>query len=227
MAVRTALSAVGLAFLSAVLAAPPDAAAQGEDRGEVVPGAGTLHVVVAADTAEPLEEGDRVAYTIRMRNSGGRDLPEARAVQFLPPEVGFVSASSDPAVEGDRVEWAVPLGPGERAAIEVTGEVVAVPDDGRSAATVCLRPAPEAALAACSSTRHTVRTPFPLVWAAGGAGGAVLAAAATAGLLLRRRRSRGPGPEGPGESGPGGSAEEPPEPAAEPGAVVYHLHTRR
>ncbi|WP_028649073.1 DUF11 domain-containing protein [Nocardiopsis sp. CNT312] len=222
MAVRTALSAVGLAFLSAVLAAPPDAAAQ----GEVVPGAGTLHVVVAADTAQPLEEGDRVAYTIRMRNSGGRDLPEARAVQFLPPEIGFVSASSDPAVEGDRAEWAVPLGPGERAVIEVTGEVVAVPEDGRSAATVCLRPAPEAALAACSSARHTVRTPFPPVWVAGGAGGAVLGAAAAA-LLLRQRRSRRPTPEEPGESGPGGSAEEPPEPDPEAGAVVYHLHTRR
>ncbi|MEE2040446.1 hypothetical protein Q8791_24810 [Nocardiopsis sp. CT-R113] len=172
MAVTTAMSALGLAALIALPGAHHAPGPGPSTQDEAVPGAESLHVSLEtpSDDERPAP-GDHVGYTIRVRNSGAEALPEAEIVQFLPPTVRYVSGSAGTraAVEDGRVTWTQDLGPGERASFRVTGEITGVLEDGaHPVTTVCLRPEPGAALAACSSAVHRVHATVPLVWVVAG-----------------------------------------------------------
>lgn len=243
MGVSAVMSAMGLAALIALPAAQP--VAEGEDlRGaEVVPGAGNLHVTVEDDVQDRLRPGDRVHYTIRVRNSGYEALPGAQIVQLLPSGMRHVSDSGEGVVDAEaaRVVWDQPLEAGERASLAVTTEVETRPEGAsRTATTVCLRPEGGAALVACTAAVHRIHGVVPVVWVATGLA-LVAAVAVGAGGLARYRRTRRPGPrpdpdpartlmpepeapEVPEGEGPG------PEPTvhAFPGAApVYHLDAHR
>jgi uncharacterized repeat protein (TIGR01451 family) len=209
-----ALSAVGLAALIALPGIDPLGGGQGPTEDEVVPGADTLHVVVDSRAEEPLRPGDRVRYTLRMRNSGYDDLPEAQVVQFLPPTMGLVSGPDGAEVEGGRMTWPQPLGPGERAVVRITAEVTGVPEGSDQAVgTVCLRPEPEATIASCASSVHSVRGTVPVVWVAGGVLFLVLLVVGAG--LVHHRRARGDHSEAGAGSDAGAEAE--PGPRAESG----------
>ncbi|MFE9246718.1 hypothetical protein [Nocardiopsis sp. NPDC006938] len=219
MAVTAAVSALGLAALVWLPGQPVEA-----DEGPV-PGAESLHVTVQERSEERLRPGDRVEYTIRVRNSGPEALPDARVEQFLPASMRYVSGAPE-GVERGRAEWERPLEPGERAVITVVGELSEVPEGAaRPVATVCLSPAADAAPASCASAVHQVQRVLPVVWVVA----ALLAIAAVAiavGGYLRYRGTRGPRPEPEAQSNhsPGSV----PNLRTFPGrAPVYHLDSRR
>ncbi|RKS04502.1 putative repeat protein (TIGR01451 family) [Nocardiopsis sp. Huas11] len=245
MGVSAVMSAMGLAALIALPAAQP--AVEGGEAprdGEAVPGAGNLHVTVEDDVEDRLSPGDRVHYTIRVRNSGYEPLPDAQIVQLLPPGTRHVSDSGEGSVdaEASRVVWDQPLEPGERASLAVTTEVRSRPEAAsRTVTTVCLRPEPGAALVACTAAVHRVHGVVPAGWVA--AGLVVLAALAVGGGGLARYRSvrRGPRPDPDPERTPVPEPEVPEDTPAQdtglepvsnvrtfPGAApVYHLDAHR
>ena len=207
MAVTTAMSALGLAALI-VLPGAHHAPGPGPSSDDgPVQGSESLHVSLESRSDdERLGPGDQVGYTIRVRNSGAEELPEAEVVQFLPPTVRYVSGSAGTraGVEDGRATWTQDLAPGERASFRVTVQITGVLEDGaHPVTTVCLRPEPGAALAACSSALHRVHGSVSPVWVAAGLLLAVATAAGAAGLLRHRgpRRAR-PAPEAPGDHTP-------------------------
>ncbi|MGW5878362.1 hypothetical protein ACWFMI_17620 [Nocardiopsis terrae] len=219
MAVPAVVSAVGLAVL---IAAPGQPVREGE---EPVPGAGSLYVTVQGRAEEPLRAGDRVEYTIRVRNAGYEAVPEAQVVQYLPPSMRYVSGAPEGA-EAGRAEWDQPLEPGERAVLSVTAELTETPGRGRQpVTTVCLRPGAEAQLASCASSVHQVHRVLPFAWVAAGLL-LVLSAAVAVGGFLRYRGTRKPRPAPEAPGGPG------PDPVVDIGAPserapVYHLDAHR
>jgi uncharacterized repeat protein (TIGR01451 family) len=220
MAVSAAVSAFGLAALIALPGQPLST----EDGP--VPGAGSLHVTVEAEQSEErLRPGDRVEYTVKVRNAGYEALPDTQIVQFLPPSMRYVSGAPEGVQEGV-AEWERPLEPGERAVLTVVGEVTRVPEGaGRPVSTVCLRPGPGAALASCASSVHEVQRVLPFAWVAAGLF-LVLSAAVAVGGYLRYRRTRRPRPEPPAPSNHSPGAV--PNIRTFPGrAPVYHLDAHR
>ncbi|WP_304451041.1 hypothetical protein [Nocardiopsis sp. YSL2] len=222
MGVSAVMSAMGLATLIALPAAQPVAEGEGSRDVEVAPGAGSLHVTVVDDVEDRLRPGDRVRYTIRVRNSGYEALPETQIVQLLPPGMRHVSDSGEGVVgaEASRVVWDQPLEPGQRATLTVTAEVEARPEGAsRAATTVCLRPEEGAPLAACTAAVHRVHGVVPMGWVVAGlslvaAVAAVAAVAVGARGLARYRSARRPRPQ----SDP--APESAPVPEAEPRASV-------
>ncbi|MBQ1084344.1 MULTISPECIES: DUF11 domain-containing protein [unclassified Nocardiopsis] len=219
MAVPAAVSALGLAALIALPGQPVQT-----DDGPV-PGAGSLHVTVQERSEDRLRPGDRVEYTVKVRNAGVEALPDARVVQFLPPSMRYVSGAPEGVEEG-RAEWVQPLEPGERAALTVVGELTEVPEGAQQpVSTVCLRPAADASLSSCASAVHEVQRVVPMVWVVAGLL-AVAAFAIAVGGYLRYRGTRGPRPEPetPSNHSPGSV----PNLRTFPGrAPVYHLDAHR
>ncbi len=219
MAVPAAVSAVGLAALIALPGQPVE-----KDEGPV-PGVGSLHITVQERSEERLRPGDRVEYTVKVRNSGSEALPDAEIVQFLPPAMRYVSGAPE-GVEAGQAAWPQPLEPGERAVRTVVGELTEVPEGARQpVSTVCLRPEPGAALVSCASSVHGVQRVLPFVWVVAGLI-LVLSAAVAAGGFLRYRGTRGPRPEPepPSNHSPGSV----PNIRTFPGrAPVYHLDAHR
>lgn len=196
MAVSAAVSVVGLAALIALPGQPVQA-----DEGPV-PGAGSLHVTVQGRAEERLSPGDRVEYTIKVRNAGDEALPDAQIVQFLSPSMHYVSGTPEE-VEAGRATWDQPLDPGERAALTVVGELTAVPEGAQQpVSTVCLRPSAGAPLASCTSSVHHVQRALSPAWVAAGLF-LVLSVAVAVGGFLRYRGPRGPRPDPPNDRSPG------------------------
>ena len=221
MAVPATMSAVALAALIALPGQPIP-----EEEGPV-PGAGDLHITVTDEAEDRLSPGDRVEYTVKVRNSGGEALPEARITSFLPDSMRYVDGAPE-GVETGRATWERPLEAGERATLTMTAEVVSVPERGaRPVSTVCLAPSSEAALVSCASSVHHVPRQVPLAWIAAALGAALILAIAAGGLLRLRsvRRPRPePEPEPSAEHGPG----EVPDVRAFPDrASVHHLDAHR
>lgn len=219
MAVSAAVSAVGLAALIALPGQPVQA-----DEGPV-PGAGSLHVTVQDRAEERLRPGDRVEYTIKVRNAGYEALPDAQVVQFLSPSMRYVSGAPE-GVEAGKAAWEQPLEPGERAVLTVVGELTDVPEGAQQpVSTVCLRPSADAPLASCASSVHQVQRVLPLVWVAAGLF-LVLAVAVAVGGFLRYRGTRRPrlDPDPPSNHSPGSV----PNLRTFPGrAPVYQLDAHR
>lgn len=219
MAVPAAVSAVGLAALIALPGQPVQA-----DEGPVA-GAGSLYVTVQDRSEERLRPGDRVEYTIKVRNAGYEALPDARIVQFLPPSMRYVSGAPEGVEEG-RAEWARHLGPGERASLTVVGELTEVPKGAQQpVSTVCLSSASDAPLASCASSVHQVQRVLPLVWVVTGLL-LLLSVAVAVGGYLRYRGTRRPRPES--EATSNHSPGTVPNLRTFPGrAPVYHLDAHR
>ncbi|WP_306367611.1 hypothetical protein [Nocardiopsis sp. CC223A] len=225
MAVAAAMAALGLAALVALPGVQePDPA---EPR-EVVPGAETLHVSLHKTAEhERLSPGDRVEYTIGVRNSGARAVTGAEIVHHLPPTMRYVTGTRGAEVDGGRVVWSRPLEAGERTSFTVTGELTALPEGaGRPVATACLRSGADGVLVSCASQEHEVRRSLLPLWA--GVTAAVVGLLALAGggavFYLRTRRPR-PAPA------PSGAPDPDPEPVPDgdtrPGATVHRLDAHR
>lgn len=226
MAVPSAVSAVGLAVLIALPGQPAP-----EDEEGPVPGAGSLHVTVGERSEEHLRIGDRIEYTIRVRNAGYDAVPEAQVVQFLPESMRYVSGAPE-GVEAGQGVWDIPLEPGQRHVLTVTAEVTTLPEQGvQPVSTVCMRPAADARLASCTASVHRVHRELPMVWVVAGVA-LVVALAAGVGGYLRYRGSRGPRvePEPPKDHAPDPVPDVDPDPAPDPAsdrAPVYHLDAHR
>lgn len=219
MAVSSAVSAVGLAALIALPGQPAP-----EEEGPV-PGAGSLHVTVGERSEERLQVGDRVEYTVRVRNAGYEAVPDAQVVQFLPASMRYVSGAPEGVEEG-RAVWERPLEPGQRDVLTVTAEVTALPErEVQPVSTVCVRPDADARLASCTASVHRVHREPPMVWVVAGVA-LVVALATGVGGYLRYRGTRRPRVE---TEPPSEHAPDPvPVVDAAPGrAPVYHLDTRR
>lgn len=243
MAVAAAMAALGLAALAALPGVQePDRA---ESR-EVVPGAETLHVSLTGSAEhERLSPGDRVEYTIGVRNSGAGAVAEAEVVHHLPPTMRYVTGSEGAEVDGRRVVWTRPLEAGERASFTVTGELAALPEGAaRPVATACLRSGPGGVLASCASREHEVRKPLAPAWVGAAAAGVGLLALAGGGaaLYLRTRgpRTAPPGPADPPPTDPAPDGRTPDDQAPDdeapgpvpdidtfPGATVHRLDVYR
>jgi uncharacterized repeat protein (TIGR01451 family) len=229
MAVPTAVSAVGLV---ALLALPGAHHVPGGGGGEVVPGAESLHVALESRTdARRLGPGDRIHYTVSVRNSGSEAVPGAEIVQFLPPTMRYVSGSGGAEAGEGRVTWSRSLEPGARASMRVTGEITGVRGGGlHPVATVCARPEPGAALVSCDAAVHRVHGAVPPVWVVTGLAFAVSVVLCVGGLVRHRntpeRLAQGPvaalvpGPETVPAPGPE-------EAAVRPGAVPQTLVVHR
>ncbi|PDP86383.1 hypothetical protein CQJ94_17465 [Glycomyces fuscus] len=243
MAVPTAVSAVGLV---ALLALPGAHHAPEGGGGEVVPGAESLHVALESRSdAQRLGPGDRIHYTVSVRNSGSETVSEAEIVQFLPPTMRYVSGSSGAQAQEGRVTWSRSLEPGARASMRVTGEITGVRGGGlHPVATVCARPEPGAVLVSCDAAVHRVHGVVPPVWVVTGLAFAASVALCVGGLMGHRQtRDRQaeepvaalvPGPETvPAPAGGAGTAAGTvPAPgaaegAARPGAVLETLIVHR
>ncbi|CAL9578844.1 hypothetical protein SUDANB121_05017 [Nocardiopsis dassonvillei] len=223
MGVAAVMSTLGLA---ALVALPGIQAPDPPETRELVPGAETLHVTLTG-RAEPerLAPGDRVRYTIGVRNSGPGPVPAAEVVHILPPTMRYVTGTEGAEVDGGRVVWTRPLEAGERATFDVTGELTALPaGSGRPVSTVCLRSGADGVLASCASQEHAVLRPAVPLWAAATAALAVLLALAGGGtaLYLRTRGTR-PAPPEPSNHTPGSV----PNIRTFPGATVHHLDAHR
>lgn len=161
---------------------------------ESVSGGQTLHVALSAgEEDERLRPGDRVEYTIRVRNSGDAEFPQAQVVAFLPKNVRHVSGTEGARAEEGRISWEQSLEPGERAVLHSVGEITGVPEGAEyPVTTVCLRPESDSVLASCTAQTHRVHdsVPWPFVVAA-----ALVAAAIGAGGYMRLRSTRRPRPE--------------------------------
>ncbi|MFD6953800.1 MULTISPECIES: DUF11 domain-containing protein [unclassified Nocardiopsis] len=233
MAAATAVSALGLAALIALPGAHPASGQPGRAVEEAVPGEGSLQVDLEARTDEErLGPGDRVRYTVSVRNSGSRALSEAQVVQFLPPTMRYVSGTGGARAEEGRVTWSRSLEPGERTSMRVTGEITGVRDGGaHPVTTVCARPEPGAVLVSCDAALHRVHAALPLVWVVTALAFAASVALCVGGLVRHRSAqgpvagapeavaARGSGPAPEAESGTGAAPKPGPRPAPEPGRV--------
>ncbi|NKY98700.1 DUF11 domain-containing protein [Nocardiopsis alborubida] len=229
MAVATAVSAVGLVALLALPGAHHAPGEPGGGGGEVVPGADSLHVALEsrADAQRP-GPGDRIHYTVDVRNAGGKAVSDAEIVQFLPPTVRYVSGTPGAETGEGRVTWSRSLEPGDRATMRFTGEITAVRGGGlHPVATVCARPEPGAVLVSCDAAVHRVHGVVPPVWVVTALAFAASVALCVGGLVRHRdtraRREREHGPEAAlvsaGADGARGSAADAPREPAGAGSL--------
>ncbi|WDZ89252.1 hypothetical protein [Nocardiopsis sp. HUAS JQ3] len=188
MAVATAVSAVGLVALLALPGTHHAPDGSGGGGGEVVPGADSLHVALESRSeAQRLGPGDRIHYTVDVRNDGDEAVPGAEIVQFLPPTVRYVSGTSGAEPGEGRVTWSRSLEPGDRASMRFTGEVTGVRGGGEHpVATVCARPEPGAVLVSCDAAVHRVHGVVPPVWVVTGLAFAASVALCVGGLARHR-----------------------------------------
>ncbi|WP_047869673.1 DUF11 domain-containing protein [Nocardiopsis sp. RV163] len=188
MAVATAVSAVGLVALLALPGTHHAPDGSGGRGGEVVPGADSLHVALESRSeAQRLGPGDRIHYTVDVRNDGDEAVSGAEIVQFLPPTVRYVSGTSGAEPGEGRVTWSRSLEPGARASMRFTGEVTGVRGGGEHpVATVCARPEPGAVLVSCDAAVHRVHAAVPPVWVVTGLAFAASVALCVGGLARHR-----------------------------------------
>ncbi|MER5419195.1 hypothetical protein [Streptosporangium roseum] len=82
------------------------------------------------------KEGDRLSYTVTVRNIGTTDASDLRLTQSLPTGLKLVSADRDGKAKAGHVTWTVDLKAGRNATFHTTAEVQATPDDLLRLATV-------------------------------------------------------------------------------------------
>lgn len=201
MTVSTVMTVVGMAALLLLPGGKVAPATQGS-----VPGGETLHVTMLADReGERLRPGDRVEYTIRVRNSGDTEIPQAEVVAFLPKTVRHMSGTEGARVEEGQVSWDRPLEPGERAVLHSVGEITGASEGAEyPVTTVCLRPHSDGVLASCAAQTHRVHDSVP--WPPVVIGPMVLSLSAVGvGGYVRYRNTRRPRsePETPSNHSPG------------------------
>ncbi|WP_030912859.1 DUF11 domain-containing protein [Streptosporangium amethystogenes] len=150
------------------------------------------------------EEGDRLTYTVTVRNVGTTRARGLDLTQTLPTGLKFVSADGRGSASKGQVHWSVDVPPGKDATFHTTAEVGATPEDllrlasiacasieGSDKPIVCATHSDQLpAGAAAEAAAHEAAGPVTSrLWYAG-AGAALLALLLTGLLLLRRARLR-------------------------------------
>lgn len=82
------------------------------------------------------EKGDRLTYTVTLRNIGANDARGLHLTQTLPDGLRFVSADHGGKARPGQVTWAVDLKAGRNATVHTTAEVRDTPDHLLRLATV-------------------------------------------------------------------------------------------
>jgi uncharacterized repeat protein (TIGR01451 family) len=150
--------------------------------------------------------GDRMRYTIEIRNTGTVGIPALAVSQSVPPGLRVLDADRGGAVRSGQVRWTVALRPGRAERFSTTATVGATPATTLRLATVACATLSGATVPAVCAT-HSDQLPAaavggpPAAPAAPGhrgliAAGAAAGLAALLGLVLlavRRRPGAGPG----------------------------------
>ncbi|MER6825864.1 hypothetical protein ABT352_07740 [Streptosporangium sp. NPDC000563] len=212
---RRAAAVCGLgAAMVVALAAPSSAASvlkphpEGpESRGEKAAAGGVPSLSISIDNGRTAaEEGDRLTYTVKVRNTGATRVRELDLTQTLPTGLRFVSADGQGSASKGQVRWSVDVPPGKEATFHTVAEVGATPADllrlasiacasieGNDRPIVCAThsdqlPAGAAAAEAEHVAAHPVSSRLGYV---GMGAAAALSVLVLAGLLLLRRSRRG------------------------------------
>lgn len=127
---------------------------------------GKVSIEVDNGTDRVAAEGT-VDYTIEVHNAGP-DMPSAVISQLLPAALDYQSARPKPSdAEVNQVQWRVDLAKGETVKLRMTGRVGrlgsidAYEGKRRLTSTVCVAPADDQPLAACSTESDPVGPPAP------------------------------------------------------------------
>jgi uncharacterized repeat protein (TIGR01451 family) len=206
---RAAVLAAGLIAMPAVLAA-------GHPAKPPASKAPALSVSVSDGRGTALA-GDKLDYTLTVRDTGPAAVKHLKVTQTLSPGLTFLSASQHGAVKGTEVTWSTALTAGGSATFRATAQVTKVPaGTARLAAVACATLPGTSRPAVCAA--HLDRVPGA---AAAGAGGVSAPAARPGGsgvsalvdvavavaalalcllgavaVLRRRARRRQDGPDG-------------------------------
>jgi uncharacterized repeat protein (TIGR01451 family) len=159
-----------------------------------------------SDGRTTIEAGDRVTYTVRLRNSGAVSVPRVEITQTLPAELKFISATGNGVTAAGEVVWHAGLPAGGQDTVRVTAQLTQTPAhlqrlaavacatlQGSSEPTVCAAhldqlPADAAAVGRARQAA-TSAAGFPVAYLAGlcALAAAVLAVIAARVTRLRRR----------------------------------------
>lgn len=212
-AVRCGLGAALVVALAAPSSAasvlkphPEEPEGAGGRAGKAVTG-GVPSLSISIDNGRTAaEEGDRLTYAVKVRNTGATRARDLELTQTLPTGLRFVSADGRGSASKGQVRWSVDVAPGKEATFHTVAEVGATPEDllrlasiacasaeGSDRPIVCAThsdqlPAGAAAAEAAHVAAHPVSSRLGYVGLGAGAG---LLALVLAGLLLLRRSRRG------------------------------------
>ncbi|PPK62567.1 DUF11 domain-containing protein [Actinokineospora auranticolor] len=143
---------IATAFLSAALLASPPVAGEGEANVAAAP---VLSISVDNARADAAA-GDRMTYTLRLRNLGTVDVTDLRLTQSVPAGLRFDTAEPAGTAAGSGVSWQVDIEPAGETVIHSTMTVLESDAGQPRAATVaCARTADEAPPLVCAS--HSAR----------------------------------------------------------------------
>jgi len=179
-------------------------------------GAGTpLQLTVDTRQLTP-REGERISYTVTVRNVSDKAYPKAVIDQLLPGGFALVTAKPTAVVAGQDPEWVMSLPAGatqKLTATVIAGKIPEIAKDGaivvrqagdaaepatsghRFTTTVCVRGDAKGEILACGSSRQGLQAAPPAPasqglprWVMGFAVGSTAAVAAVGAVMLRRRR---------------------------------------
>ncbi|MFD8560812.1 hypothetical protein ACWDOR_06945 [Streptosporangium canum] len=122
--------------LAAPAAASPSKPHPHEDGGKKAAETAPTLSISVDNGRTSAKEGDRLSYTVTVRNIGTTDASDLRLTQSLPAGLKLVSADRDGRAKAGHVTWTVDLKAGRNAAFHTTAEVRATPDDLLRLATV-------------------------------------------------------------------------------------------
>lgn len=207
---RRAAALCGLGAVLVVVLVSPSAAASAakphpDEKESKAVASGVPSLSISIDNGRTTaEKGDKLTYTVTVRNVGTTRARDLGLTQTLPPGLKFVSADGRGSASKDRVSWSVNVPPGKEAVVHTTAEVGDTPEDllrlasvacanieGSDKPIVCATHSDQLpAGAAAEAAAHEAANPVTSrLWYAGV--GAVLAALLlTALLVLRRIRPR-------------------------------------
>ncbi|MGV9775709.1 hypothetical protein [Streptosporangium sp. NPDC003464] len=182
-----ALVLILVALAAPAAVASPHRPSPGEGRGEGRGGetAGTAPTLsISVDNGRTsARQGDRLSYTVTVRNTGTTDADDLRLTQSLPAGLKLLSADRHGEAEPGRVVWTVDLKAGKDTAFHTTAEVQATPDDLLRLATVACA-STEAADRPIVCATHSDELPAGAAAAAAAAHGAAVPAALRPWYLL-------------------------------------------
>lgn len=141
-AVRRAVALCGLGAVLVVALATSAAAASAlkpppeTNGGKEVAGA-TPKLSISVDNGRTAaKEGDRLTYTVAVRNIGTTDARKLHLTQSMPPGLRFVSADGHGSVRDGQVVWTADVPAGKDVTFHTTAQVQATPEDLLRLATV-------------------------------------------------------------------------------------------
>jgi uncharacterized repeat protein (TIGR01451 family) len=187
--------------------APPASRAAGAStRPPAAPAhAGPRLSISVSDGRTQVTAGDRVTYTVKLRNAGAAAVRRVTVTQTLPPGTRLISASGGETAAHGRITWHASVGAGRAATFTSSEQVVRIPARQLRLAAVACAALPGSArpvvcAAALTDTPATAEAvarsaqsgaPGRGSWAGYAAvGGAAVAVSALAVVLARRTRPR-------------------------------------